>query len=621
MIKGIDGELIDGEYSLLCSNEDEIWSTHRLTSMECFEFLLSEAATSKRLFGYGIGLDVAHWIRDLTQSQKVRLAKEGMTYTELGLNFYRVSYRPNAYFRVDRLAGIPTCQKGRATVQSATITDLMKWHRKPFVDVSEEWNLGTQEEMNLVRGGKEARPLFTGSQFHAIRSYCRAECRMIAELATDQIRLMGDAGMPKAHPLTIGSVAGQFASKRKVQSFHGQPPDAVSEILPYAFHGGRMHVGQFGRFKETFHWDIRSAYGWAMAHLPDMLGTWEFVPAGFYHSEPWMLYLISWDYDEIKYPVMPFPHRDNNGYIHYPPRGRGWYWSPVVMSALRNFRTGRLHVERAIRYRPLTDTKPFAYMQELYDSRIENAGSPIAGVIKLLMVATWGRMCSPKNSRRPGHNKGNGREKGVTAGLLDWAGMTTALIQARILDAIRETGDRDFIACCVDGFFTKSGDVPAPVSEGLGEWSVKRYDELFLLRPAFYWAKRFGEWECKTSGLPASKETFDRFVEEWGERHWRGRVEVSQSICNGLLQCANLGDFTNLGKFEQVATPVALNPGVMRFGHICPSDAGMIDEVRWRAYWPPVARADAMSAPFKSRMDRSIIEEIKGEAISETSEG
>lgn len=538
-----------------------------------------------------------------------------MVYTELGLSFYRVCYRPNTFFRVDRLAGVPTNASGKKTVQSALVTDLMRWYRKPFVEVMSEWQLGDEEGQALVRGGKEARSHFTESQSHVIDRYNAKECELTGELGSLLEDTLQQLGLPRAYPLTVGGVAGRLAATKHVQNWRSEVPPYVEEAVSGAFHGGRMQVCRFGQFKDVRHYDIRSAYGWAMSELPDMLGHWH--PTNFYRKKVnWALYKVRWNFEDSDHPVMPFPHRDEKGYIHYPPKGTGWYWSPIVRAAVELYGWEKIQLLEGWEYEPATEVKPFDYMHELYGLRQALGSDPAASILKLIIVASWGRLCSTGGKRKRG---GKDRPRGNES-LLDWAGMTTSLIHERLLRAIHATGQERFIACCVDGFFTTGEDYLGTMG-GLGDWAIETLDELFLIRPAFYWAKRQWEWECKTSGIPADLGLLDEAMREWDSRRFRGVVAASQRHCRGLLECARQGDFSRLGEFEDVRQVLHLNPGMAKYGHVCPSlTSGNKEWERWLPYWPPMAKADTMSRGFQSRTERRIPEEIAGEAQEETSD-
>lgn len=363
------------------------------------------------------------------------------------------------------------------------------------------------------------------------------------------------------------------------------------------------------------HYDIRSAYGWAMAQLPDMLGTWS-------QSETctgWGLCKVQWDLDESKHPVMPFPVRDKSGYIHYPPRGTGWYWYPLFRAACEHYGIQDIKLLDLWTYTPASTVKPFWYMEELYAARmaLAAANDPAAAFIKLLMVSTWGRMCSMGDAKR-----GWTTRDSPTRGLLDWAGMTTALIQERMLNAIHTTGPENFIACCVDGFWTTDLFDCGPNHNNLGDWASEKVDELFLLRPACYWARRGEEWEAKTSGLPDSDDLLEAVFEQWGCKRHRGAIQTTQRLCRGLLQCYRNGeDYSRLGEFDTVPQVLHLNPGFGRYGHTCPTQSsGEMDWERWLPYWPPVSSVETESVEFTSRTGRTIPEEVAGRAISEVEE-
>jgi hypothetical protein len=609
----VDGELVDGEYRILGSSEGtSCVLPSRIRSSTAFSYLLSLAAQGAKLYGYGIGFDVSHWIADLTDKQKARLASEGRCLTQQGTAFYRVSYRPNTFFKVDLLDGMPKPGFVPKSIGSALVCDLMKWHRKSFVEVSYEWDLGDQGGRELVCAGKSGRGKFTGAFLGAVERYNARECELLAELAEEMEHSLKQVGIPISFPLTVGGVAGRLAQKHGTDSLRKQQPEEIKPLLSKAFHGGRMQVTRFGRFRDVRHYDIRSAYGWAMAQLPDMLGTWEHM--GGELPGQWSICHVTWNSEDGATPVMPFPLRDEKGYIHYPPKGHGWYWSPIVRGAYHSFPEVDIRITDWWNYTPADPaSRPFWYMRDLYEMRqsLARDSDPMAGMLKLLIVATWGRMCGP-----------GGRRKDNSAGMLDWAGMTTALIHERILE-IAYLDPKAFISCCVDGLFTESRIALNPFpGDNLGDWSCEHINDLFLLRPACYWAQRDNVWEAKTSGILADSLPISDVLSEWNGNGYRGKLKASQRICRGLLQCHREGDdYSRLGQFEEIQSILHLNPGIGRYGHVCPTyTSGTSEWERWLPYWPPVASVNNESQDFHSRADRRIPEEAAGKAIEEVTD-
>lgn len=607
---GIDGESISpwGYCLLSSSSSDRLSERRRLTSRECFEFLLRQAGDGVRLFGYGLGYDVCHWVADLSGEEKTRLATKGMVYTQQGATVYRVTYRPNAYFTVQRLRGLAKSE----VTGTATVVDLMKWHRKPFVDACEEW-LDFSWTFSRVRGFKENRQGFKSEALPAIMDYCSVECEMLRELAEGMAFRLRDLGIPVSHPFTAGAVAGALMARHKVQDLWREPPSQVSDAVSRAFFGGREQCSRYGHFQDVTQWDIRSAYGWAMTQLPDMLGRWIHDPSGTSNGlEIWSLCKVQWDIDEGRHPVMPFPWRDGNGRVHYPPRGTGWQWSPIVRSALRNYPGGSIKILDAWHYVPASANRPFGYIGELFHKRRQAGDDPVSRLLKSIIVATWGRTCSQGFKRDC-----------KTRGMLDWAGITTALIQERMLDAIHATGENEFVSACVDGFWTTSRK-PLVQGGSLGEWSQSLADELLLLRPACYWKREEGEWSGHTSGIPGGTRLAEDALLEWRNNGWRrGEIRLAQQRCKGLLACSVDGDYSQLGQFIDLPLSLTFNPGMGRMGHECPTAPPGDGWRNWKPYWPPVAIAENESAPFVSRtgiVDDRWKERREANAIEEASE-
>ena len=607
---GIDGESIaPWGYCLLSSSSSaRLSERRRLTSRECFDFILSQTGEGIRLFGYGIGYDVCHWVADLSVDEKTRLATKGMTYTQQGATFYRLTYRPNAYFTVQRLRGLP---KSEVTA-TATVVDLMRWHRKPFVDACEEW--GATEFPLCLRAFKANREGFKSEDTAGIHSYCREECIALANLGEQMTSRLADLGIPVSHPFTAGAVAGALMARNKVHLQWQNAPEGVLEPISRAFFGGREQCSRYGYFENVTQWDVRSAYGWAMTQLPDMLGEWVHFNGELVEPTPWSLYKVQWDIDEGRHPVMPFPWRSEDGRVHYPPRGTGWYWSPIVRAAMRQYGDGDLRILDAWHYIPGGSGKPFGYISDLYEARRMATDDPAGGLLKSIIVATWGRMCSP------------GQRRSKTRGMLDWAGMTTALIQERMLDAIHATGEGEFVSCCVDGFWTTNTSGVLEGSGEIGGWSRSDAEELLLLRPACYWNRPEGlGWTAHTSGVPGGLGIVDAALEQWRSAGgWRrGRLDLTQRRVKGLLACSVNGDYDHLGQFVDLPLSLAFNPGMGRMGHECPSKPPGDTWRQWNPYWPPVSLPGAESAPFMSRtgiVDDRWKERQEANAIEETAD-
>ena len=607
----VDGEAIQPYgYALLCSSSGRVLARgQRLTSRECFSFLVSTDAD--RIFGYGIGYDVCHWVADLTDDEKTRLATRGRCYTRQGPYFYRLIYRPQAYFTVQRLRGLP----GSEVTDTATVVDLMRWHRKPMVETCAEWGCFHNGEAEFVSAMKGARRNLRNT--HATEEYCALECVAVADLGQQMVTALQELGIPASHPLTAGSVAGALMARNGVQLSWQPPPKEVEDAVTRAFFGGREQCSRYGHFRDVTQWDIRSAYGWAMMQLPAMQGRWHRM----IHDEEmsgWTLFKVQWDIDEGRHPVMPFPWRDANGRVHYPPRGTGWQWSPIVRSALRHYPGANIRITDAWHFVPsVGGTSPFQYLGSLFNARREAGINPVGGLVKSIIVATWGRLCSP------------GTRGSKTRGMLDWAGMTTALIQERILDAIHTTGEHAFISACVDGFWTARTDTLLEEGEEIGLWSRSDAEELLLLGPTRYWKREGGDnprgvrWEARTSGIPSGEGLVGAALHQWREVGWkRGRIDFALSRCKGLLACARDGDYSQLGQFVDLDVSVAFNPGQGRSGHECPTQKPEDGWRRWLAYWPPVSHVGMESHPFASRSQSTVdsrwTEKQDAEAIEET---
>ena len=581
---GIDGELIDGAYRLLgASDREPLQSDRALRTAEVFDYLLALAGS--RVYGYGIGLDVAHWMRDLTIGELQHLAANGRCYTEQGGRYYRVRYQAGKKFSLQLLDGFPLGRRPK-TIASVTVSDLMRWHRRPFVAVAEEWKVGTARNREFVGAMKQVRSDFSKTDAPGVAEYNRIECEMIAELAADMTESLYALGYSIPHPFTPGSVASAFMTKRcwGVRGHYADPPEPAREAVSTAFFGGRQQTFRFGRFRDgARHYDIRSAYGWALSQLPSLRGRWEQMPEdNRYNSgtppHNYGLRHVEWDFDEGSHRILPFPVRRSDGRVGYPACGSGWYWTPLI-AAVELMYPGEIRITEGWDYVPDDpEARPFtALMANLYETRgmMQGPDAPIAPLVKLLITSSWGLLCKKQTA---------------------WAGLATSFVDAKLLLEMFQHPD-NIISCCVDGFWSTAEHYVA-VGDGMGEWRSEITKDLMLINPSCYWSLRDGGWSASTSGIPNGLEILPEVLQEWDEQGMRGLVTSTRRAPDGIAKCARLADWSTLGQFQEHEIRVALNPGWKHAGHTCPTLPSCTkDWSYWLNYWPPCGKH--ISHPYK----------------------
>jgi hypothetical protein len=216
---------------------------------------------------------------------------------------YAITYQQGQYFRVarvDRSTGKPGVLKG----STRTICETLGFFQCTFVKAIGNWTIGSDRERAIIAENKTRRHEFS-QLTEGIIEYCELECRYLAMLMTEfrdvctatgisakewrgagwlAAALFEKHGVPK-RPLMATEAA---ALAEKKPNKNPKPPplrwpqrDQQFEMAAnLGFYGGRFEVLPPGFMAgPLFEYDLRSAHGAAMLHLPCPLHTrWEHQP-------------------------------------------------------------------------------------------------------------------------------------------------------------------------------------------------------------------------------------------------------------------------------------------------------------------------------------------------------
>lgn len=255
LVTAIDGEAIGGEYALIQSSAGD---TLRSPSgpREIFEWLLGVGAECDRVCGYGIDYDVCNWLRGLPAQSLTCLRHKGRCYVRLkdgfGAHSYSLQYQRGQSFSIARM------ETGGKVSGFVRVEDLNCWFRAPFVDTALEWDClsdATAEEMLAHKG-------LRGVSDEDIGDYNAMEVLAMADLYDSVAAFLASVGIPLMSPLTPGNCASRLMQRYKVPKRYTDP--ALGEYVK----GGWMHTARTGIFEGAAHYDINSAYPWALTELP-----------------------------------------------------------------------------------------------------------------------------------------------------------------------------------------------------------------------------------------------------------------------------------------------------------------------------------------------------------------
>lgn len=521
----IDGEGAnrdDGtqDYVVLCAWSDATGArilrhedNSRLTTVEILLWLmrlnkeLRDAGTPHTFVGFGLRYDLSMILKDVPAWSSSRWAspEKWDWYDDKGMPRW-VSWAGFSFRQLGSEFACLTSQHGWDRWYeplSMAVWDVWKFYQGTFVDSLRKWKVLPEHELDAMQEMKDKRPHFTTEEYDrdpdSIINYCLDECKAGVRLVTLLWETTQDLGYPLKRLDGAGSLAAAMLKAWGVLEYADDPPAHLTEPVSCAYHAGRFEVAWYGRIrKQTWQYDIRSAYPTAMQTLPclkhsEWYPTTDVIEDGLYDAE--------WEFPEPCY-WGALPHRAKDGSISYPRRGSGWIWGSELLAARRLY-PDCITVRGGWALARKCDHVPFSPVPSVYLQRLNLGKSAQGIVLKLGLNSLYGKTAQTV-----------GRPKYAN---YIWAGMITSKCRAMILDAIREAGPEHVIAVATDAVVT---DVPLtlPLSDSLGDWEEStQTDGLLVVQPGMTVAYSQDEISYKSRGF--GKKEFSKKIDE-AERAW-----------------------------------------------------------------------------------------------------
>lgn len=499
---GIDGEGEDGRYTLLAaSTGDYIANRKGLQTADCFDFLFRLPKT-RLLWGFAFSYDVNMMLVDLSLDELQRLANTTRVYH----GKWRIEHIPGKKFMVtDRELG-----------QTRTIWDMYPWRASSFVSMLEDWKLCDKETLERIAAMKDQRSHFSQLSDKQILSYCLEECRLLETAVTRLLECVQASGYTITQFHSPGSLASAAMKAHNIENYKAPYPEELEEILVESYAGGRSEVSEIGPINQTiYEADIHSAYPYAAVQLPCFAhGRWVRKRESFHQD--WSLLRVRF---KTKRNAIwgPYPMRGKVGSLRYPTSGTVWIWRREAMAGKP------LCTEWEIidgwEFTPECDHKPFAYLAEMYEERrrLVLANDPNEYTYKLILNSTYGKL-----GERPRNTKRLPRWR-----FLPWASLITSMTRAMLLEQIVRYGS-DVLLVATDCIITKC-PIDLDFGEGLGEWELKEYEDIFIVGPGIYYAGSREKPKVRSRGIAKVHISFDNIQSEWERNGRNGAVTVDTS--------------------------------------------------------------------------------------------
>jgi hypothetical protein len=507
----------------------------RLSTLECLDFI-SHQASNRTYVGYFFDYDATKILEDLPLTKLDRLIhrhkRTGFNGQLFPVDYgpYQLDYLPRKEFKVRHMVS----QTETETVWSPwiVISDVGPFFQMAFLQALEIWKVGTQEEREQIRAGKQRRAEFNIAGYDDIALYNALEIRLLQQLM-DRFR---EACVSAGYIPKKWQGPGQLAET--MLQTHGVPKSKDVELLTSveyqelltfgrsAYYGGRFEVAHVGPVSVPIYQnDINSAYPHAMRYLPCLQhGKWQkeipgrvldtaaiqeqfSFPTGA-KGETFAICYGSFSPTKGKRPLWyGLPIRTSTGNIVFPGAGKGWYWSFEIAEAIHQI----FVCEEQWTYTRVCECRPLAFVEEVYEDRKRLGKDGPGIVLKLGLNSLYGKMVQsigfPKYSNPI------------------WGSFITAFPRAMIQQFIHTSPlcgkqgqcGKDIVMIATDSVASIIERKDIEISGLLGAWSLETHARgMFVVQPGVY----FG-----TSGKPTKTRGFTRTIVDTYEDEFRNAFQ------------------------------------------------------------------------------------------------
>jgi hypothetical protein len=492
-----------------------------LSTYECFEFVLAEKKKDTIMVGFSFGYDSCMMFRDISSESLELLWSDGVCYYYSHGNVYKVDYFPGKWLSVSKITRVD----GKVRVlQSAKIWDVFGFFQHSFVASLDEWladKIEDKEILDTIRHMKEQRGNFAQESQEEIERYCFKECELLRMLMTQLRATLEAANIHLRQWHGAGAISGYLFSQNHIERHvHWDDiPELAQDVALRSYYGGRIELFQQGFFEPpVYEYDVTGAYPGSIVGLPSLRrGTWYGTVGGEVNvRNPLCMYgmwLCEWDVSQsVQSWLAPFPQRARDGAIYWAQRGRGWYHTSEALAALNVFGCS-ISVEKGVYLIPNDwNEKPFAWLAELMERRIEykKNGDPRHIVLKLGGNSGYGKLAQG-TSRLATLGRKLPRFQNYYL-----AGYVTASCRSKVLAAVSCFNREDVICTATDGIYTRAlCDGIEDTLGVLGSWSLKpaKTERVFFGQAGVMFTPTGRE--VKTRGFRKTSFSYDDCVTTW----------------------------------------------------------------------------------------------------------
>lgn len=484
----IDGEGINiaGVHTyvlLMCSDGSILCDRDGIDTRSAFDWLINlgirHSASSKHLrkvfVGFSISYDVNMILKDVPWDVLAELHKDGWVVW----NGYHITWKPTKEFIVSRWSHT---EQGKR--ESIHIYDSFGFFQSSFIKAIEDWLGKDSPEYLFIAEQKSRRHEFVLSELPTIQRYCAAELDYLNRIMEKLETAVSACDLRLARYDGAGAIASALIRKHRIKKHmeSKQESNTIANMVRSAYFGGRIEQLQYGTSKNSWDYDINSAYVKGLTEVPNLQGgVWKRWSDDKKLPTPFSLVHCRWNF-LTEYPFYPFPYRQPNGFAQFPQAGAGWYWGVEVLEPYLRF-PEYITVDEWWEFLPLTNEKPYAFLKDLYEQRArwKANNNQAEKALKLGMNSLYG-----KHAQHVGWttDRVTGQRKPPSTHQLEYAGFTTAYTRAALWLQAMQNPDA-IIAFQTDGIYSSERLYPI-ISTKLGEWSEKDCETSVFVQSGVY---------------------------------------------------------------------------------------------------------------------------------------
>lgn len=488
-------------YTLLAASTGEYIEDYKngLGMVKCLDWLLKFRGKGT-LVSFSFYYDTTMCLLDASPQALKSLSLNGFCHIEGGPKgtFYRIEYLKRKVLTISlrhRRNGKPeTCRDQSGQVYRVKIYDVFGFFQTRFPEALMQWGISTRSELEEMERMKANRENFASEHPDTIRAYNYEECVSLVALMDKLADRLNAVGLHLTSWHGAGAVANAVLAKHRAQDYL---PKSEAEIIRHAYFGGRIQCLQLGNFPETFSYDLRSAYPWAMANLPRFLDI-EPIPKKTLRDHD--IARISW---KTTAPITPFPWRQADGGIQFHSEGEGYYHACEIQAAQEH--GVECDVKEVWRIPYNDEDKPFSWIQDYYAYRavLREMGDYAHIAVKLALNSLYGKTAQKFGFR--------GKAPRYRSYMI--AGSITAHCRAALYKAAMQNPDA-IIMFATDGI---ASEVPLdlPLGTELGEWERTDWDSLDVYQSGFYRFGKKDQYAVKTRSIHPQWVDWDYCRTQW----------------------------------------------------------------------------------------------------------